>query len=126
MNEFEEVQFHDAYIISFEVNTKTDHFDEVVFHLESENFINHFGTSNINLIFNDCYRIVANMQMWISGKDTIREIGILNSSELLNDINTLHKEYSNNVNEFKHVRIELNSSARTFDIVSKDYYIIGI
>lgn len=127
MYEFDEVQFHDAYIVGFEANTVNDHFDVIRVYLESDNFVSYYGKMKIKIIFKECYQAIINMKMWITGKDTIREISIKNNSELLDKlISSQNKGLMVNVHEFKHFHIELNTSASIFEIISKGYDIIAI
>lgn len=127
MNEFDEVQFHDAYITGFEANTVNDHFDVITVYLESDNFVSYYGKDKIKIVFKDCYQAIINIQMWITGKDTIREIRIENTSELLNRlISRQNKGLLVKAHEFKHFHIELNSSASIFEIISKGYDIIVV
>jgi hypothetical protein len=122
-----EICFHDAYIYGISVVTGKDHFDKISISLDSNTFISDFGTSKVSLQFTECFRAELQLQMWISGKDSIRELDIIDSdsSAEIRKINDLkEKGYIKKDDVFEHCEITLNTSGSKITIISKDINVI--
>ncbi|MHB8125650.1 MAG: hypothetical protein ACYDEJ_08440 [Desulfitobacteriaceae bacterium] len=122
----EELSFHDVYIIGINFSTKKDHFEQISIFLESEDFVSDFGTDKVILEFSDCYRANLQLQMWISGKDSIREFRFLDSSSAeLKKINEMkEKGLIKKDDIFKHCEIILNTSFGKIEILAKEVSLV--
>ena len=122
----EELNFHDVYIIGINISTKKDHFEQLSIFLESEDFVADFGTDKLILEFSDCYKANLQLQMWISGKDSIRELKFVDSSsDELKKINQMkEKGLIKKDDIFKHCEIILNTSSGRIEILAKDVRLV--
>jgi|GEM_PF-2619799 len=122
MNNVEKFSFHDAYINGINIITIKDHFEKVNIFLESNEFMNCFGTSKVSLVFEDCYKADLQLQMWISGKDTIRELRLVDDSssqEIKKIIELKEKGFIKKDDIFIHCEIILNTSGSKIVILAK-------
>lgn len=116
-----DISLHDAYIVGLEVKTLRDHFECIILSVESEEFKKEFGKENIKIIFEDCYKANFALQMWISGKDTIKDYRYNSNSEWIRNVELLHDNGTIPSNiRFNHFSFELNTSGGTIDILARD------
>jgi hypothetical protein len=121
MLNIQELSFHDVYILNINLNTKKDFFDQIKIFLKSADFIPHLGTDKVILEFSECYKANLQLQMWIGGKDTIRELRFMDSSDELSKINEMkEKGLIRKEDSFKHCEIILNTSSSKIDILAKE------
>ncbi len=114
------ITFHDAFITEVQIMTLDNHFDYVSLTLEALEFRERYNADKIKLIFDGCYKARLDLQMWILGKDTIRNCYCKKESDLLNQVDVLiSKGLLPNNSKFKHFSIELNTSGSTIDILAK-------
>lgn len=111
------ITLHDAVILGLSVSTNEDHFDKLSIMLESNDFTRLFGSSKIQINFLDCFRVKLNLQMWIVGKDSIRDFEVMLESNLLAEIQNFDKL---KIPELKHYHFNLNVSNSNIDILAKD------
>jgi hypothetical protein len=123
MNNIEQINFHDAYILELQVCTITDHFEVIKILLESKEFIKDYGTNKISLVFRECFKAELKLQMWIKGKDSIRELRIIDEKES-NDLNNIaemkRKGFVKDSDNFKYCEITLNTSDGKIHIIAKE------
>lgn len=113
LKEFETI-CHDAKVLGFEVATCQDHFDTIIVTIESTEFLKVYESEKVKVIFKDCYKAQMDLQMWIVGIDTLRSFEIVKDSSLLPDESTCI-----GASQFKHYRLNLNTSNSTIEIVAK-------
>ena len=119
MINLKDVYLHDAYISGLEIKTVNDHFDYIAINLESSEFKDEYGTDKIKVVFEGCYKAKLNLQMWISGTDSIRNCYYKEESDWLKDVQTLHyRGLLPKSKEFKHIIFELNTSGSVIEILA--------
>lgn len=115
--------FHDAFMVSFECKTTKDYFDYCTVILESEGFDEIFGGQIIRVVFIGTYKILSNIQMWISGKDSIREFYVVKESNELREIDNLKNKGFLPKAEFTHFKMTLNTSGSEIEIIAQNFVI---
>ncbi len=80
-----QLQWHDAKIVSFALKSIKDSFDLLTLTLESEAFLNVFGKQEILLVISNCYKVRADLNLWITGKDSILKAEIKKKSSWIDE-----------------------------------------
>ena len=120
------ISLHDVTVTGIEVRSTNDHFDYVSLSLEASEFKKEFGTNTVRLIFEDCYKAEFRLQMWISGKDSIRSHSIKDDSPWIKELQELEdKGVSLPKGSFKHFVLELNSSGSTIEVLARNVKMEG-
>jgi hypothetical protein len=120
MISIDKLPLHDSYILGIDIKTNTDHFDTITITLESSAYIDLYQTKTIKLNFKDCFKAKLDLQMWISGKDSIRSLDVLNEEKSIVLVNPVNKEFGPSANDLVHYHINLNISNSNIDIWAKD------
>lgn len=117
-----DLDLHDAQILEIYFQSKVDFNDCIKIVLESENFKKVFNTRKIELQIEECYKAKINVNMWISGKDTVRDFEIYDSSDWIKE----EREKNNTIpKNIKHFVLELNTSGSVLDfLITKEINII--
>ncbi len=120
MLDINQIDFHDTFINGIEISTIQDHFDHIVIQLESTRFMSDFGTPTIGIIFEECFMADLKLQMWITGKDTVRHHTVFEDSPLLQQVEALNSRgMGPKAGELIHFQMELNTSGSVLDILAK-------
>lgn len=118
------LELHDSYFIEMKFESIKDFNDRISIILESDNFMNTYETRRIMLVLEDCFKIVLNLNMWVSGKDTVKDYNISNSSDWLN---TELENCKIKPKETQHFKLELNTSGSIFNfLISKEITILPV
>lgn len=81
----EQVQWHDAQIGSFALVTVADSFDTVKLSLVADHFVDEFGKHELSLRIDGCYKIRMDMNLWITGPDSISRVSIHEKSKWIEE-----------------------------------------
>jgi len=124
MNSIDNLNLHDSTILEICFQSKNDFNDYIKIIIESNNFIEEFKTKQIELIIDNCFKVKANMNMWITGKDTIRSFEIHKNSDWIIEEKEKNKLTPKHI---KHAVLELNTSGSLLNfLITKDIEISPI
>ena len=106
-----EIEWHDASILEMDMQSSQDSFDRLSMRLQSEAFIEDFGQREVLLVFNDCYKIRTELNLWMKGYDSISEVSIHSSSQWIDEE---QKRFVSGFGpkDLTHFMITLNSNSR--------------
>ena len=113
-NKIENIELHDAYFTDIEFHTKADYFDEIV-------FVFKIKKKPLKFVFKNCFCANINLNMWISGKESIRDCCHTISADYNNKITDLKKRgYLPKEIEFKYFKITTNTSNSIVELAYED------
>lgn len=114
----ENIELHDAYFEELLINSKTDYFDEII-------FVFKFKEEPIKFVFKNCFCANINLDMWISGKESIRDCCHIISDEYDNKITVQkNKGFLPIEKEFKYFKITTNISNSIIELAYEDVDIL--
>jgi hypothetical protein len=124
MNFINDLNLHDAIILELSFQSNNDYNDCIKIFIKSINFIKVYKTEYIELTIEECFKVKANMNMWITGQDSIREFQVYKKSNWIDEELKTNKLTPKCLN---HAILELNTSASKFEfLITKDIRVTPI
>ena len=101
---------------SITYNSIKDFNDKIEIQLISEDYVKEYNSNSIVLIIEECFMSKLNINMWISGQDSIKDYILLENSKWINSAKKVIKN-GFGPNKLAHLIINLNTSGSILEFL---------